>query len=104
MFYGSVTNYFRDQQNRAARALIARTLDRGFESRLRHGCLSSSVFVVLSCVGTGLPTECRRFILSEVILNGTGQQAQSVREKKHSRVLNTPALSEIRITVSWAVT
>jgi hypothetical protein len=33
-----------------ARALIARTLDRKFESRLRHGCLSSSFYVVLSCV------------------------------------------------------
>jgi hypothetical protein len=30
-----------------ARALSARTLDRWFESRLGHGCLSSSVFVVL---------------------------------------------------------
>jgi hypothetical protein len=38
------------------RALIARTLDRGFESHLRHGCLSSSVDVVLSCVGRGLAT------------------------------------------------
>jgi hypothetical protein len=35
------------------RALIARTLDRGFESRLRYGCLSSSSYVVLSCVGRG---------------------------------------------------
>jgi hypothetical protein len=33
-----------------ARALIARTLDRGFESRSRHGCLSSFFCVVLSCV------------------------------------------------------
>jgi hypothetical protein len=39
-----------------ARALIAHTLDRGFESRLRHGCLSSSFYVVLSCVGKGLAT------------------------------------------------
>jgi hypothetical protein len=39
-----------------ARALIARTLDRGFESRLRHGCLSSSFHVVLPCVGRGLAT------------------------------------------------
>jgi hypothetical protein len=39
-----------------ARALIARTLDRGFESRLRHGFLSSSVYVVLSCVGRDLVT------------------------------------------------
>jgi hypothetical protein len=38
------------------RALSARTLDRGFESLLRHGCLSSSVYVVLSCVGRGLAT------------------------------------------------
>jgi hypothetical protein len=37
-------------------ALSTRTLDRGFESRLRHGCLSSSVYVVLSCVGRGLAT------------------------------------------------
>jgi hypothetical protein len=29
-----------------ARALIASTLDRGFESHLRHGCLSSSFCVV----------------------------------------------------------
>jgi hypothetical protein len=36
--------------------LIARTLDRGLESRLRHGCLSSSFYVVLSCVGRGLAT------------------------------------------------
>jgi hypothetical protein len=36
------------------RALSARTLDRGFESRLRNGCLSSSFYVVLSCVGRGL--------------------------------------------------
>jgi hypothetical protein len=36
------------------RALIARTLDRGFESRLWHGCLSSSFYVVLPCVGRGL--------------------------------------------------
>jgi hypothetical protein len=34
-----------------ARALSARTLDRWFESRLRHECLSSSFHVVLSCVG-----------------------------------------------------
>jgi hypothetical protein len=39
-----------------ARALIARTLDRGFESRLRHGCLSSSFYAVLSCVGRGFAT------------------------------------------------
>jgi hypothetical protein len=39
-----------------ARALSVRTLDRGFEYRLRHGCLSSSVFVMLSCVGGGLVT------------------------------------------------
>jgi hypothetical protein len=39
-----------------ARALITRILDRGFESRLRHGCLSSSFYVVLSCVGIGLAT------------------------------------------------
>jgi hypothetical protein len=37
-------------------ALIARTVDRGFESRLRHGCLSSSFYVVLFCVGRGLAT------------------------------------------------
>jgi predicted amidohydrolase len=37
-----------------ARALIARTLDRGFKFRLRHGCLSLSFYVVLSCVGRGL--------------------------------------------------
>jgi hypothetical protein len=35
-----------------ARAFIAR----GFESRLRHGCLSSIFYVVLSCVGRGLAT------------------------------------------------
>jgi hypothetical protein len=39
-----------------ARALIARILDRGFESRLKRGCLSSSFYVVLSCVGRGLAT------------------------------------------------
>jgi hypothetical protein len=39
-----------------ARALIARTPDHGFESRSKHECLSSSVFVVLSCVGSGLAT------------------------------------------------
>jgi hypothetical protein len=39
-----------------ARALIARTLDRGFESCLSHGCLSSSFYVVLSCAGRGLAT------------------------------------------------
>jgi hypothetical protein len=39
-----------------ARSLSARTLDRGFESRLRHGCLSSSVYVVLFCVGRGHAT------------------------------------------------
>jgi hypothetical protein len=39
-----------------AQALIARTLDRGFESHLRHGCLSSSFYVVLSCAGRGLAT------------------------------------------------
>jgi hypothetical protein len=33
------------------RALIARTLDRGFKSRSRHGCLSASFCAVLSCVG-----------------------------------------------------
>jgi hypothetical protein len=37
------------------RALSARTLGRGFESRLRHGCLSL-VYVVLSCAGRGLAT------------------------------------------------
>jgi hypothetical protein len=30
--------------------------DRGFESRSRHGCLSASFCVVLSCVGRGLAT------------------------------------------------
>jgi hypothetical protein len=39
-----------------ARALIARTLDRGFKSYLKHGCLSLSFCVVLSCVGRGLAT------------------------------------------------
>jgi hypothetical protein len=39
-----------------ARALIARTLDRGFESRLKYGCLSSSFCVLLSCVGRDLAT------------------------------------------------
>jgi hypothetical protein len=39
-----------------ARALIARTLGRGFESRLKHGCLPSSVYVVLFCVSRGLAT------------------------------------------------
>jgi hypothetical protein len=39
-----------------ARALSARTLDRGFESRLRLARLFSSVDVVLSCVGGGLAT------------------------------------------------
>jgi hypothetical protein len=39
-----------------ARALSVRTLDRGFESRLRHGCLPSFVYVVLPCVGRGLAT------------------------------------------------
>jgi hypothetical protein len=38
------------------RTFSARTLDRGFESRLRHGFLSSSVYAVLSCVGKGLAT------------------------------------------------
>jgi hypothetical protein len=38
------------------RALIARTLDRGFEYRLRYGCLSSSFHGVLSCVGRGVAT------------------------------------------------
>jgi hypothetical protein len=28
--------------------------DRGLESRSRHGCLSASFCVILSCVGTGL--------------------------------------------------
>jgi hypothetical protein len=37
-----------------ARALSTRTLDRRFECRLRHGCLSSSLYVVLFCVGRGL--------------------------------------------------
>jgi hypothetical protein len=35
-------------------ALIAWTLTRGFESRLRHGCLASSFCVVLSCAGRGI--------------------------------------------------
>jgi hypothetical protein len=35
-------------------ALIAWTLKLGFESRLRHGYLSSSFSVLLSCVGRGL--------------------------------------------------
>jgi hypothetical protein len=30
--------------------------DRGFESRLRHGCFSASFCDVLSCVGRGLAT------------------------------------------------
>jgi hypothetical protein len=34
----------------------SRGLRRGFESRLRHGCLSSSVYVMLSCVGRVLAT------------------------------------------------
>jgi hypothetical protein len=40
----------------AAWTLSARTLDHGFESRSRYGCLSSFVCVVLSCVGRGLAT------------------------------------------------
>jgi hypothetical protein len=40
----------------AAQALIAHTLNRGFGSRLGHGCLSASFCVVLSCVGRGLTT------------------------------------------------
>jgi hypothetical protein len=32
--------------------------DRGFESGARHGCLSASFCVVLSCVGRGLATGC----------------------------------------------
>jgi hypothetical protein len=39
-----------------ARALSARTLDSGFESLLRHSCLPSSLYVVLSCTGRGLAT------------------------------------------------
>jgi hypothetical protein len=39
-----------------ARALIARTLDRGFESRSRYGCLSSNFSGVFSCVGIVLAT------------------------------------------------
>jgi hypothetical protein len=39
-----------------AQTLIASTLGGGFESRLRHRCLFSSVHVVLSCVGRGLAT------------------------------------------------
>jgi hypothetical protein len=39
-----------------AQALSARTLDHGFESCLGHGCLSSSIFDVLSCVDRGLAT------------------------------------------------
>jgi hypothetical protein len=35
-------------------ALIAHPLDRRFKSRLSIGCLSSSFYVVLSCVGRGL--------------------------------------------------
>jgi hypothetical protein len=31
------------------RSRVARTLDRGFQSLLRHGCLSSSFYVVLPC-------------------------------------------------------
>jgi hypothetical protein len=38
------------------RALITRTLDCVFESRLGHGCLSLSFYVVLSCVDRGLAT------------------------------------------------
>jgi hypothetical protein len=30
--------------------------DRGLESRSKHGCLSASFCVVLSCVGRGLAT------------------------------------------------
>jgi hypothetical protein len=39
-----------------ARTLSARSLDHGFESPLRYGCLSSFLYVVLSCVGRGLAT------------------------------------------------
>jgi hypothetical protein len=39
-----------------ARALIACKLDRAFESRLGHGCSTSSLCVVLSCVGRDLAT------------------------------------------------
>jgi hypothetical protein len=62
--------------------LIARTLDRGFGSRLRHGCLSSSFYVVLSCVGRGLatswlpvqgvPTVCRNRSGNQKIRGGEG--------------------------------
>jgi hypothetical protein len=41
-----------------ARALIARTLDRGFESSVGHGCFALSFYVVLSCAGRVLAKSC----------------------------------------------
>jgi hypothetical protein len=50
----SVIHNFRN--NSELEQASARTLDHGFESRLRHEYLSSSVDVVLSCIGRGLAT------------------------------------------------
>jgi hypothetical protein len=65
-----------------ARALIARTLDHGFEFRLKYGCLSSSFYAVLSCAGRGLcdelitrprsPTICRNRLGNQKIRGGEG--------------------------------
>jgi hypothetical protein len=81
----------------AARALIARTLDRVFESRLRHGCLSSSFYIVLSCVGRGLgtgwwlvwrsTTMCRNRLGNQKIRGGEGPKLDyrsQWKKKKYS--------------------
>jgi hypothetical protein len=56
MILESVRSYSTDPvaARSEARAFSPRTLNRGFESRLRHGCLSSSFCVVLFFVGRGL--------------------------------------------------
>jgi hypothetical protein len=44
----------RSQWPRCLRLGLLEQWDCGFESRLRHGCMSAFLWVVVSCIGTGL--------------------------------------------------
>jgi hypothetical protein len=94
-----------------ARALIARTLDRGFESRLRHRCLSLYFYVVLSCVGKGLATgwSLVQGVLPYVETREPKNEEAKVQnyyrsqimKKKDICIVNTPLLNFLCCTTKW---
>jgi hypothetical protein len=70
-------------------ALIAHTLDRKFESRLRHGCLTLSFYVMLSCAGRGLAMSWSLIqgILSYVEIDW-GTKKKNQQQQKEAKVRN----------------